>query len=39
MDRPHLCAGYQGEGGPFTAPQLKVIQEFISLSAFAIFTT
>jgi hypothetical protein len=30
--------GYQGNGGPFSLLQLKVIQEVITLSVFAIFT-
>ncbi|KAI3433477.1 hypothetical protein D9Q98_003289 [Chlorella vulgaris] len=30
--------GHFSHGGPFTAPQLKIIQEFISLTAFAIFS-
>lgn len=30
--------GFQGNGGPFTLIQLKVIQEVITLSVFAIFT-
>ena len=31
--------GHVSYGGPFSAPQLKVIQELISLSAFAVFST
>lgn len=31
--------GYQGNGGPFSLIQLKVIQEVISLSVFVVFTT
>ena len=31
--------GYEGEGGPFTAPQLKIIQEAISLTVFGFFST
>ncbi len=31
--------GHVSSGGPFSAPVLKVIQELISLSAFAIFST
>ena len=30
--------GFQGNGGPFTLLQLKVIQEVITLISFAIFT-
>lgn len=30
--------GFQGNGGPFTLIQLKVIQEVITLSIFTIFT-
>jgi uncharacterized protein len=30
--------GYKGLGGPFTLVELKIIQEVISLSVFAIFT-
>lgn len=30
--------GYQGNGGPFTLIQLKVIQEVITLVVFAVFT-
>ncbi|MGL2962196.1 DMT family protein [Flavobacterium sp. RSB2_4_14] len=30
--------GYQGNGGPFSLVQLKVIQEVITLSIFVIFT-
>lgn len=30
--------GHIGHGGPLTAPQLKVLQEAITLSVFAIFT-
>ena len=30
--------GFQGNGGPFTLVQLKVIQEVITLIIFAIFT-
>lgn len=30
--------GHAGQGGPFTAPQLKIIQEAITLSVFTIFT-
>ena len=30
--------GYQGNGGVFTLPQLKVIQEAIALMVFAVFT-
>lgn len=30
--------GYEGNGGPFSLLQLKVIQEVITLSVFAIFT-
>lgn len=30
--------GYQGNGGAFTLPQLKVIQEAIALMVFAVFT-
>lgn len=30
--------GHVGQGGPFTAPQLKVIQEAITLAVFTIFT-
>lgn len=30
--------GHFSGGGPFTAPQLKVIAEFLSLSTFAIFS-
>lgn len=36
---PANRVGHNSEGGPFSAPQLKVIQEFISLVAFAIFST
>lgn len=30
--------GFAGEGGPFSLIQLKIIQEVISLSVFAVFT-
>lgn len=30
--------GYKGNGGPFSLLQLKVIQEVITLSVFAVFT-
>lgn len=30
--------GYEGNGGPFTLIQLKVIQEVITLTVFAVFT-
>ena len=30
--------GHAGHGGPFTAPQLKIIQEVITLAVFTIFT-
>lgn len=30
--------GYEGNGGPFTLIQLKVMQEVITLSVFAVFT-
>ena len=30
--------GHAGFGGPFTAPQLKVIQEAITLAVFTVFT-
>lgn len=30
--------GHAGHGGPFTAPQLKVIQEAITLAVFTVFT-
>ena len=30
--------GFKGNGGPFTLLQLKVIQEVITLSVFAVFT-
>ncbi|MEZ4803806.1 MAG: DMT family protein [Gelidibacter sp.] len=30
--------GFQGNGGPFSLLQLKVIQEVITLSVFAVFT-
>lgn len=30
--------GYQGNGGAFTLPQLKVIQEAIALMVFVVFT-
>lgn len=30
--------GHAGHGGPFTAPQLKVLQEAITLAVFTIFT-
>lgn len=30
--------GHQGFGGPFTAPQLKVLQEGITLAVFTVFT-
>ncbi len=30
--------GYEGNGGPFNLWQLKVIQEFLSLSIFTLFT-
>ena len=30
--------GHVSQGGPLTAPQLKVTQEFISLAAFGIFS-
>lgn len=29
--------GHVGQGGPFTAPQLKVIQEAITLAVFSVF--
>jgi uncharacterized protein (DUF486 family) len=31
--------GFQGNGGPFTLIQLKVIQEVITLMVFTVFTT
>ena len=31
--------GHVSSGGPFSAPVLKVIQELLSLSAFAVFST
>lgn len=31
--------GHVSRSGPFTAPQLKVLQECISLSVFALFST
>jgi uncharacterized protein (DUF486 family) len=31
--------GYQGNGGPFSQVELKTIQEFISLTVFAVMTT
>jgi hypothetical protein len=31
--------GHVSSGGPFSAPVLKVIQELISLSAFAVFSS
>lgn len=31
--------GYEGNGGPFSLIQLKVIQEVISLTVFVVFTT
>ena len=30
--------GFQGNGGPFTLPQLKVLQEAITLIVFTLFT-
>lgn len=30
--------GHAGHGGPFTAPQLKVLQEAITLAVFIVFT-
>lgn len=30
--------GHAGHGGPFTAPQLKVLQEAITLAVFTVFT-
>ncbi|MDD4115642.1 MAG: DMT family protein [Massilibacteroides sp.] len=36
---PANRVGFQGNGGPFSLIQLKVIQEVVSLSVFAIFTT
>lgn len=30
--------GHAGHGGPFTAPQLKIIQEAITLAVFTVFT-
>ncbi|MBL9030831.1 MAG: DMT family protein [Phycisphaerae bacterium] len=30
--------GHVGGGGPFTAPQLKIIQEAITLTVFAVFS-
>jgi uncharacterized protein (DUF486 family) len=35
---PANRAGHFSQGGPFTAPQLKVIQEFISLVVFGVFS-
>jgi hypothetical protein len=36
---PANRVGHVSSGGPFSAPVLKVIQELISLSAFAVFST
>ncbi|MDD2438568.1 MAG: DMT family protein [Massilibacteroides sp.] len=36
---PANRVGFQGNGGPFSLIQLKVIQEVVSLSVFIIFTT
>ncbi|MBL8746511.1 MAG: DMT family protein [Phycisphaerae bacterium] len=30
--------GHAGHGGPFTAPQLKILQEAITLGVFTVFT-
>lgn len=35
---PANRAGHFGSGGPFTLPQLKIIQEAITLTVFAVFT-
>lgn len=35
---PANRVGYEGNGGAFTLPQLKVIQEAIALMVFAVFT-
>ncbi len=39
MQVPANRIGHKDNGGPFAAPQLKVIQELLSLSAFAVFST
>lgn len=35
---PAYRIGYQGNGGPFTLMQLKVIQEVITLTVFTVFS-
>jgi drug/metabolite transporter (DMT)-like permease len=39
MQVPANRIGHLSNGGPFAAPQLKVVQELFSLSAFAVFST
>ena len=39
MQVPANRIGHVSNGGPFSAPVLKVIQELLSLSAFAVFST
>lgn len=39
MQVPANRVGHVSNGGPFAAPQLKVVQELLSLSAFAVFST
>lgn len=39
MQVPANRIGHVSNGGPFAAPQLKVVQELLSLSAFAVFST
>jgi uncharacterized protein (DUF486 family) len=36
---PANRVGHVSSGGPFSAPVLKVVQELLSLSAFAVFST
>ena len=36
---PANRVGHVSSGGPFSAPVLKVIQELVSLTAFAVFST
>jgi uncharacterized protein (DUF486 family) len=36
---PAIRMGFQGNGGPFTLMQLKVIQEVITLVVFTLFST
>ena len=39
MQVPANRIGHAANGGPFAAPQLKVIQELLSLSSFAVLST